>query len=92
MSLTLSCELVEVFAMACAVLLQNRAQIRLYVSMNPAFSVAPYGIFSLWRPFAMADYNHSYFYFFTVSTFYDKNTPDASVSLRPLSLLFLADS
>ena len=38
MSLTLSCILVEVFAMICAVLLQNRAQVS--VALNPAFSVA----------------------------------------------------
>jgi len=39
MSLTLSCKLVEVFAMICAVLLQNQAQDSV-VALNPAFSVA----------------------------------------------------
>jgi len=35
---TVSCKLVEVFAMICAVLLQNQAQDSV-VALNPAFSV-----------------------------------------------------
>ena len=50
MSLTLSCILVEVFAMICAVLLQNRAQVS--VALNPAFSVA------LIESLATADLRH----------------------------------
>ena len=48
MSLALSCKLVEVFAMVCAVLLQNqnrksspRFRYRPTLALNPAFSVAP---------------------------------------------------
>jgi len=41
MSLTLSCKLVEVFAVICAVLLQNQAQDSAVLALNPTFSVAP---------------------------------------------------
>ena len=52
MPLTLSCKLVEVFAMICVGLLQNQAQDS--VALNPAFAVTPiesprYGGPSLWR-------------------------------------------
>ena len=59
MSLTLSCKLVEIFAMICAVLLQNQnrkssPRYRYTLALNPAFSVAPiesprFGGRSLWR-------------------------------------------
>jgi len=52
MSLTLSCKLVEVFAMICAVLLQNQnrkssPRYRYTLALNPAFSVTPSNLLAL---------------------------------------------
>ena len=49
MSLTLSCKLVEVFAVICAVFLQNQAQIALYFSIKSHIFSRPRRISSLWR-------------------------------------------
>jgi len=57
MSLTLSCKLVGVFATICAVLLRNQAQDSV---VGPTLAIYPHRISSLWRPFAMADYNILY--------------------------------
>jgi len=53
MSLTLSCKLVEVFAMICAVLLQNQAQDSVVLCHQIPHFHSPHRISSLWRPFAL---------------------------------------
>jgi len=62
MSLTLSCKLVEVFTLICAVLLKSSSRFHCTLALNPAFSVAPiesprYGGPLLLQTFAVADYN-----------------------------------
>jgi len=53
MSLTLSCKLVEVFAMICAVLLRNHPKIPLYFVIKSRIFSRNNRISSLWRPFAL---------------------------------------
>ena len=63
MSLTVSCKLVEVFAMICAVFCYKiKPKIRCTLALNPAFSVtsiesSQYGGPPLWLTFAVADYD-----------------------------------
>ena len=57
MLLTLSCKLVEVFAMICAVLLHDiKPNIPLCFSIKSRIFSRPHQISSLRRPFATADY------------------------------------
>jgi len=86
MLLTLSCKLVAVFIMICAVLLQNQAQ----DSVVLWHFQLPHRISSLWRTFAMAHFNRLYGQF-TISLLHLKvgticSTTCSTAQLMPLPL------
>ena len=59
MSVTLSCKLVEVFAVICAVFfVQNQAQNSVVLSIKSRIFSCPHRIFSLWWTIAIADYSY----------------------------------